>query len=402
MTADILRQVLLGYAPVIQRSGVIQATRLTVHPVRQVQGLDIQALLAQVAATWPAARGNRVVLNLADDRLVGGLLVTAQPTRNMLVEVPASMAVNAGYDRYLDTLCKEGCTLLMKGAEALTFSAQQRCRFRYIVVPASVYLRAQRFLKMRQSHAAVQHLLLTDVTSVSQLQQCFEHGAAAVAGWPLPPEVTSAAKADAGTRHGLAIVMELIARLDRNEPVGELEPVLFRDPTLAYRLVRYINSAAFGLSVQIKSFHHAIMMLGYAPLKRWLALMLTSADQGRGTRPLAFAAVRRGFLMEALGRFGGDEDLAGEMFLCGVFSLLDRMFGQPFDELLAGVLVPEPVEQALVGKGGAYWPYLQLVRAIEGGDAAGIRASADAVLIDTASLNRAILGALREATHWES
>jgi c-di-GMP-related signal transduction protein len=39
--------------------------------------------------------------------------------------------------------------------------------------------------------------------------------------------------------------------------------VLKNDPTLAFRLLRYINSPAFGLSVEISSFRHALMILGY-------------------------------------------------------------------------------------------------------------------------------------------
>ena len=48
-----------------------------------------------------------------------------------------------------------------------------------------------------------------------------------------------------------------------------------------------------------------------------------------------FAAVRRGLLMEELGRSAGDEEMRSELFICGVFSLLDRMFQQPFSDLRA-------------------------------------------------------------------
>ena len=47
-----------------------------------------------------------------------------------------------------------------------------------------------------------------------------------------------------------------------------------------------------------------------------------------------FASVRRGLLMEELARHIGDQEMRNELFICGVFSLLDRLFQQPLAELL--------------------------------------------------------------------
>ena len=52
-------------------------------------------------------------------------------------------------------------------------------------------------------------------------------------------------------------------------------------------------------------------------------------------RAAMFASVRRGLLMEELARnTGGDAEMRNELFICGVFSLLDRLFQQPLAELL--------------------------------------------------------------------
>ena len=80
-------------------------------------------------------------------------------------------------------------------------------------------------------------------------------------GWPVDePAGRGQGKAVAPD---LSVIVELINRVDRQESIDRLEAVLRNDPTLAFRLVRYINSAAFGLRVEISSFRHAIMMLGY-------------------------------------------------------------------------------------------------------------------------------------------
>ena len=43
------------------------------------------------------------------------------------------------------------------------------------------------------------------------------------------------------------VVLELIQGVEREDPVPRLEAVLKRDPTLAFKLMRYLNSPAFGL-----------------------------------------------------------------------------------------------------------------------------------------------------------
>ena len=140
------------------------------------------------------------------------------------------------------------------------------------------------------------------------------------------------------------------------------------------------------------------MLLGYQRLKRWLALLLASASRDPNLKPVIYAAVRRGLLMEELGRDGGlDEDRRSELFICGVFSLLDRMMNVPFSELLESVPVSEAVRAALVDESGPHHPYLELVRAVESASIYDIRSAADNVMMGVREVNRAVLRALAAA-----
>jgi len=195
----------------------------------------------------------------------------------------------------------------------------------------------------------------------------------------------------------MQIVVELIHRVDNEDGVDKLENTLKRDPSLAFKLLRYINSPAFGLRVEISSFRHAIMLLGYQRLKRWLALLLATASKDVNLRPVMFAAVRRGLLMEELVAGNGDEEMRSEMFICGVFSLLDRMFQESFAKLLGSIPVPERVYQALVKSEGPFQPYLAMVKAAEGESVHDYREAAEQLLMSIAEINRAQLRALMGA-----
>ena len=89
--------------------------------------------------------------------------------------------------------------------------------------------------------------------------------------------------------------------------------------------------------------------------------------------------------------------MRNEAFICGVFSLLDRMLKQPFADLLKVVPVPDSVRQVLVDGVGPYQPYLELVRAVENESLFDVRDSAEHLLLGVGEINRAVLRALAQA-----
>jgi len=392
----VLGQVVLGYCPMIDRQRVVLATRLTAFPLRPDAEPDAAALLQALAEVWPADSNRQVLLNLASESMLRGAMAGALPPQ-LWLEVPAFMAADEQHQAALSALQARGSTLFVKGRASTALPAPVRACFKYSIIELADERRsgaeaptgAPRTLGFVQS----------GVRCASEVEDSFKRGAAAVLGWPIDePVARSGGKAVAPD---LKVIVELINRVDREEPIDRLEAVLKNDPTLAFRLVRYINSAAFGLRVEISSFRHAIMMLGYQKLKRWLALLLASASSDPNMRPVMFAAVRRGLFMEELVRSAGDEQMGSELFICGVFSLLDIMMGQPFEQLLKSIPVPQDVHDALVQGAGRYRPYVELVRAVEQESMFDIRNAAEALMLSAAEVNHALLRALVAARQLE-
>jgi len=395
----ILGQVALGYSPFIDRNRAVTATRLTVFPLRPDAQLDAAQLLEAVTGVWPPD-GGRVSLNVASESLLQDLMA-AQPAPNVMIEIPAFMAAEEANVEAIQQLHRAGNTLLIKGRPLKELPREVLPCFRYSIVALSEDRRLTETsapLGIKRSIEYVQ----SGITNMTELDASFGRGATAVLGWPIDDVLeTSAARGKQAGQADLQVIVELIHRVDQQEPIDRLEATLKRDPSLAFKLMRYINSPAFGLSVEISSFRHAIMMLGYQRLKRWLALLLATASKDNNLKPVMFAAVRRGLLMEELVRATGDDEMRNEMFICGVFSLLDRMFRQPFDELLKTIPVPERVFQALAQNTGPYQPYFELVRAIESESLYDVTAAADALLVSVTEINRAELRALTSAAQLE-
>ncbi len=169
-------------------------------------------------------------------------------------------------------------------------------------------------------------------------------------------------------RPAQANILTLINLVRKQASTDEIEEALKRDPTLSFKLLRFINSAGFGARNEVTSFKHAVMLLGLNRLFKWAALLLTSSNAGDTAAAVGSTAVVRGRLMELLAQ----EILAPEdcdnAFVVGVFSLLDTMLGIPLDEALHALNLPDVVTQALLHHSGPLAPLLDLTLACEAGD----------------------------------
>ena len=384
----LLAKLVLGYSAVIDRQRSVVATRLTLAPESPAASVDGATLMQLLAEVWPD-RAGALSLRMRPLQAGGG----ASPTAGL------SLLINAASEPLLQSLLDAPAVPRFM-VEVPAFMIAEP-----LIEPLPPAL-AGCFALQIEDAAAPPHKgtsparLRLGVRSPADLDAAFAAGCVVAAGWPLgdPPPPTAAKKTVAPE---LQVILELINRVDREEPVERLEAVLKNDPTLAFRLIRYINSPGFGLPVEIGSFRHALMMLGYQKLKRWLALLLASASKDANMKPVMFAAVRRGLIMEELVKESGDAELRGELFICGVFSLLDRLLGQPFADLLRSVPVADRVRQALLGEEGPFLPYLDLVQAIEQESVIDVRECAERLFLAPAEINRALLAALASAAQLE-
>lgn len=191
-----------------------------------------------------------------------------------------------------------------------------------------------------------------------------------------------------------ATVVELIDLVRTEAPIGRIEPLLKRDATLSFRLLRYINSAGFGLSCEIQSFKHAVSILGYQNLTRWLSLLLATAGATPAAPVLMREAATRGRLMELLGEACVSADERDNLFIVGVFSMLPSILQVPMPALMEQLHLAETITDALLTRGGLFGPILAVAEGVEG-DAFPTLASTVADLqLSTAQVNRFHLEAI--------
>jgi len=152
----------------------------------------------------------------------------------------------------------------------------------------------------------------------------------------------------------------------RELDVREIENLVKSEAALCYRLLRYLNSAAFGFANEIHSVRHALAILGEREVRRWIRLVATlGAGQGK-TSELVLSAMVRARFCELLSPKipHGDSDL----FLMGLLSLMDAILEIPMSQVLDNIPIDQETKAVLSGGASRLRPFYQLMLAQESGE----------------------------------
>jgi EAL and modified HD-GYP domain-containing signal transduction protein len=148
----------------------------------------------------------------------------------------------------------------------------------------------------------------------------------------------------------------------------DIAKIIERDPSLSISLLRFINSGATGINRRVNSIMSAVAILGQDEVRRWamvaISVSLASDRPGEITR---LSLVRAKFAENLAGSFELGV-FQSNLFLTGLFSLLDVMLQKPMAEAVNEVAVSEQVRQALVEKSGSFSTVMDLIYAYERAD----------------------------------
>lgn len=167
--------------------------------------------------------------------------------------------------------------------------------------------------------------------------------------------------------------LRIMGLVEESEPdLDKLAQTIQSDVSLSYRLLTYLNSPAFGFARKIDSIRQAMVLLGWNNLRNWLrAVLLADMTQGEQQTELLHLALSRGkFLEQVVQRYDYWDFRPDEMFLLGMFSLLDAILGLPMAEALAFLPLTDAQKKALNGGAAcAYTPLINLMHTVEDDDA---------------------------------
>lgn len=178
------------------------------------------------------------------------------------------------------------------------------------------------------------------------------------------PEIKTGKQIPSNKLTYLSIVKELYA----SEPdYGKVEEIMKRDVALSYKLMKLVNSTSFGLAKKVSSIRQALMLLGIQEVRKWFSLLtLSEIGQGKPDELIRTSIVRARFC-ELLASRVGLAARAQEVFLMGLFSMIDAFLDKPMDDIIKDLPLTVDVKNALTVKSSPLLPFFQLIVAYERG-----------------------------------
>lgn len=140
---------------------------------------------------------------------------------------------------------------------------------------------------------------------------------------------------------------------------------------MAYKLLRYANSALFAQRSKVDSIKRALIVLGERELRKWASIVLLVHLASDKPDALINCALIRANFCEGLAQLSGNGGRKPDFFLLGMFSLLDAMTGFPLENALRQISLPSDIEGVLLGADASRSPFSAvywLVQAYEQGD----------------------------------
>ncbi|NCO58074.1 MAG: diguanylate phosphodiesterase [Nitrospirae bacterium CG18_big_fil_WC_8_21_14_2_50_70_55] len=175
--------------------------------------------------------------------------------------------------------------------------------------------------------------------------------------------------------------------------LDEMGAAIGADLALSYRLLRLINSAAFGLIQEVSSVRQALALLGLVAVKKWLALILLTEVGSDKPVELLRLALTRGRMMELLAQNEG-KPRAAQAFTIGLFSTLDAFLDQPMAEAIAPLGFPEENVEAILHHRGPLGRLLAILLAYERADWPAVAAEACSLSLSEEALTSAYVAAV--------
>lgn len=131
---------------------------------------------------------------------------------------------------------------------------------------------------------------------------------------------------------------------------GRLSEIIRREVSLSFKLLRYINSAFFGLRNKISSLKQALLLLGEKEIRKWITLITLATLGEDKPEEVVIQSILRAKFCESLASFTGLLHRSEDLFLMGMFSMIDAILDRPLSEILQEIPIAEDIKTALLGE----------------------------------------------------
>ena len=308
---------------------------------------------------------NRAIHSIGLDVVVGDKKAFINITRDLLLEEvytllpPDRCVVEILEDLTLDEEVIAACKKLRAAGYGLALddvTSSERVKPLWgvadiVKVDLSLIAKDQRARVLRELAPYASRLLAEKVETKEEFDEAVALGCQYVQGYFFcRPELMRGR----GLTGAEVIYLQFLREL--NKPTLDyvvLEQIIKQDTSLAFKLLKYLNSAAVGLRHKVTSIQQALVMMGERPLRKWGSLVVITSINSKRPPELMLTSLVRAHFCEAVARKLNLADQQLEMFLVGLLSSMDVVLGMPMAQIVEQTGVSETVRSLLLQESAA-------------------------------------------------
>jgi len=348
--------------------------------ISAIGGIDMQWLLGDKLA----------FINVNEDMLKSEFLELMPPKRTVL-EILRTVTPSAEIIERCQNLREQGFRIALDNPQLSVETSPLLPCADYIKIDVQTLSSAELQKVYNQLHLSTVKMIAEKVETDAQFEDCKRIGFRLFQGFHFARPETFTSKV---INASFDSVLNILNTVSQDGEIKDIEAGFKKDTALSFKLLRYINSVGFGLSCEIQSINHALTILGRKQLYRWLTLLMVTAGENSTPPALMKTSITRGRLTELLGESYFEKHDRDNLFIVGVFSLLDAILKMPMETVLEKIQLPENVSEALLTRSGIYGPFLQLTEACEDSDNKKILEIAELLQFDATKVNECHIAAL--------
>jgi c-di-GMP-related signal transduction protein len=286
---------------------------------------------------------------LPADRIVIEVLETVRPTKEILAACRSLHC--AGYQLALDDFVDSPET-----APLVEFAGYLKIDFQLLGADA----RARVAHKYRDANIS---LLAEKVETESEFQEARDLGFSYFQGYFFCKPSMLETREIPGNKIIQLQLLNAVAAPELRFDI--IEVLLKQEPSLLYRLLRYLNSPILGLRSEVHNIRDAITLLGENEFRRWASIFAIISMSSGKSPELIRTALTRAFFCEEFSAAAGLREKSTSLFLMGLLSISDALLDKPMGQLLETLPVPEEVKIALCGGANRFRDVYDLLLAFE-------------------------------------
>ncbi len=306
-----------------------------------LMSLDFQELIG----------GKRAFINFTK-KLIEDKIPTVFSNEDIVVEILEDVQPDDFFIKKCKELKNEGYILALDDFD-LTYKYQEVVNLVDIIkVDFMTTTEAQRYLLCNKYRNMPVKLLAEKVETHEEFQRALQMGFHYFQGYFFSKPIIIKGKT---IQTFASNYLKIINELERPEPeINEISQIIELDPSLTYKLLRYINSSAFYKNNIITSVKNAVAYMGLKDIKKWISIAMIQDLGSDQPNELIRASLIRGRMCEVLADEFGLKKRRSEAFLLGILSLIDIMMNTTRALALEYMPLDEDLKAALLGESNAF------------------------------------------------